>query len=246
MANRSSTYGVIQFKHPNAKSNLIERIIEYTKEHFYFGELNCENDTQTTNKTIWKWNKKYVFESSGRWSFYSTLKNFFENFQDAPFKHELDRLTLTVNYIDYEPGVQYFVKECVVIKALLLDNGQLETREQKHETTDISYCAENLIGYQIADLAFDTFTEYGIEQYVAYVTNYMKDNPNEFEDLPKLKHLAMKLQHIPIIDLYTVFSEECIHVVTDHDENPDDYYIKHILYKQNGTYHPLIEPYTHA
>lgn len=108
--------------------------------------------------------KKLEFSTSRKWSLYSTLKHYFENFETLTDKEkqEMNGLSLLFDYVDYEPGFELFEDRLIEI-ATSYENNELRTIVIQDMEKSIEINAYNLEHHEICDEAFDTFTIYGIE-----------------------------------------------------------------------------------
>lgn len=126
-------------------------------EKFYYGNLVIDpNDVD--------FDKKLEFSISGKWSLYSTLEHYFNNFETLTNneKQELNGLSLLFDYVDYEPGFELFENGLIEIAANY-ENNELRTIVIQDTKKSIKINAYNLEHHEICDEAFDTFTIYGIE-----------------------------------------------------------------------------------
>lgn len=158
MANISDTHGTLTIKKNNSKARLetIKKLL-HESEKFYYGNLVVDpNDVD--------FDKKLEFSTSGRNSFYSTLEHYFESFETLTNeeKQELDGLSFSFNYVDYEPGFELFENGVIEIEAIC-ENNELRTIETEEVTHAIEIDAYNLEYHEIYDEAFDTLTIYGIK-----------------------------------------------------------------------------------
>lgn len=246
MANVSNATGTIRFEHPNANTDLIEELIDYGNENVYYGSLIFGErfSPQFGELWSWEWDEVFDFDSDGRWTFYNTISSYFEGFNDAPFKDEVAGMKISVDYVDFEPGAELFVKDSVVIDAVLVD-GELTTREHKYVTNDIERTAQIFENYHVTERAFDTITEYGVANYKSYVSQFMAVEPNAFDDNPALRELALNISKIPTNDLLKAFRDQEVVRVTDYEDGEvDDYYITELLIEDGVIDHELIKPYS--
>lgn len=158
MANPSDAHGTLIIKKNNSEASL-ETVKKFLQESetFYYGNLVIDpNDVD--------FEKELEFSTSGRWSLYSTLEHYFENFETLTDKEkqELNGLSLLFDYVDYEPGCEVFKNGLIEI-ATSYENNELRTIVIKDTEKSIEINAYNLEHHEMCDEAFDTFTIYGIE-----------------------------------------------------------------------------------
>ena len=158
MANPSDAHGTLIIKKNNNKVSLetIKKLLKES-EKFYYGNLVIDPNDVSFDKEI-------EFSTSGRWSLYSTLEHYFENFETLTDKEkqELNGFSLRFDYVDYEPGCEVFENGLIEIKTNY-ENKELKTQVMEDSTHSIKIDAYNLEHHEIYDEAFDTFTIYGIE-----------------------------------------------------------------------------------
>lgn len=158
MANISDAHGtlIIRKNNSNATLKTVKKFLQES-EKFYYGNLVIDpNDVD--------FDKKLEFSTSGKWSLYSTLKHYFENFETLTDKEkqEINGLSLLFDYVDYEPGFELFENGLIEI-ATSYKNNELRTIVIQDTEKSIEINAYNLEYHEMCDEAFDTFTIYGIE-----------------------------------------------------------------------------------
>lgn len=158
MANPSNAHGTLIIKKNNSEASLetVKKFLQES-ESFYYGNLVIDpNDVD--------FDKKLEFSTSEKWSLYSTLEHYFENFETLTDneKQELNGFSLRFDYVDYEPGCEVFENGLIEIKTNY-ENKELKTQVMEDSTHSIKIDAYNLEHHEIYDETFDTFTIYGIE-----------------------------------------------------------------------------------
>lgn len=250
MANISSAYGTLAFNHTNSntKPALIEKFVQFSIENFGTGGLmfpeQFNSNLDTSDEWIWSWGDIYDFESEGRWSMRNTLEAYFESFEKAPFKDDLVGMQLTLDFIDYERGSNYLVKQHIEMEAGLDQDGKLKTIQHVAKLTDIKYNAPNLVQYKCVDWAYDTTTTYGVDKYLSYIGEFIAENPTTFADNTELIRLIKNKRRIPINDWLQAFKSCSVDVLNDFDDYSDASNIVDVLIDTDVMSHPLIKPYT--
>lgn len=158
MVNPSDAHGTLIIKKNNSETSLetVKKLLQES-EKFYYGNLVIDpNDVD--------FDKELEFSTSGRWSLYSTLEHYFENFETLTDKEkqEINGLSLLFDYVDYEPGFELFENGLIEI-ATSYKNNELRTIVIQDTEKSIEINAYNLEHHEMCDEAFDTFTIYGIE-----------------------------------------------------------------------------------
>lgn len=136
---------------------------------FYYGNLNISEDELEFDKPL-------NFSTTGRWSFASTLRGYFDYGFDDFTKKELQNISGLIfdfDYTDYEPGCVLFEEGNITIRAIYEDD-KLKTEFIYEESYPIGISAENLENYFIYDDAFDTFTEYGVNNFKRFLKSDLK------------------------------------------------------------------------
>jgi hypothetical protein len=158
MVNPSDAHGTLIIKKNNSETSLetVKKLLQES-EKFYYGNLVIDpNDVD--------FEKELEFSTSGRWSLYSTLEHYFDNFETLTDneKQEINGLSLLFDYVDYEPGFELF-EDVLIEIAANYENNELRTIVIQDTEKSIEINAYNLEHHEICDAAFDTFTIYGIE-----------------------------------------------------------------------------------
>lgn len=198
MANLSNTKGIFvinldELSNENIKKDekLQRELLDVFKENvnsFYYGNVvhNIETDLKS--------DIEYSFNSNGRWSFYNTLKTFFEGFsiESENIKlNDFDGLTITFDYTDVDLNSNYFVDEFLQVKAVYIKEfNALASDFLVYDSTDLDVNAESL---DTADeYVYDSFTPLGVKRIVEEMDGFAEglfyDKPylQEFiEEYPK-------------------------------------------------------------
>ena len=158
MANPSNAHGTLIIKKNNSEASLetVKKFLQES-ESFYYGNLVIDPNDVSFDKEI-------EFSTSGRWSLYSTLEHYFENFETLTDKEkqELNGFSLRFDYVDYEPGCELFENGLIEI-ATSYENNELRTIVIQDTEKSIEINAYNLEHHEIYNETFDTFTIYGIK-----------------------------------------------------------------------------------
>ena len=205
MANLSDAFGKVTIRKEGSEMSL-----QLLKKIFQeIGDLDIYDDEL----------EFYVplgFATTGRWSLSSTLEFYFDYFDLNDFsKQELKNISGLIfdfEYTDYEPGCGVFEEGNIVIKAVFEDN-ELKTEIIKGEFYPIEKTAENLEKYFVYDDAFDTFTEYGVNNF----KGFLKDEIDFYEDT-KLVEMSKKLLKMSTKKLIEFFDDNQI-IACDNGED---------------------------
>lgn len=158
MANPSDAHGTLTIRKNNSNTTLktVKKLLKESK-NFDYGYLIIDPIDVDFDKEL-------AFSTSERWSLYSTLEHYFENFETLTDKEkqEINGLSLLFDYVDYEPGFELFENGLIEIAASY-ENNELRTIAIQDTEKSIEINAYNLEHHEICDEAFDTFTIYGIE-----------------------------------------------------------------------------------
>lgn len=242
MANISDAHGTMTFSHPtNDDTSLIQQVINTSME-FYYGELWADKDTKQI------WNEPIGFSSSGRWTFYGTLDHFFNYFNEylsPEQKQQLDKITIAFDYVDYEPGVEYFANNEMTIQAIYdKEDNQLNTKTLSYTHTNVPITAENLVEYEIVDWAADTFTAYGIDalrEDVKEVRENTEVIERHYTDIhPQMTRLIENFDKISTEDWLKIFKEQSVDdFVMDTAEDPYQY--ETLFVDSDAINHPIVK-----
>ncbi|BAG09085.1 hypothetical protein [Finegoldia magna] len=197
MANLSEACGKVTIKKEGNKMSL-QLLKKIFKEigTYYYGNLLISDELE--------FDVALNFVTFGRWSFTYTLEDYFEGFDLNNFsKQELENISGLIfdfDYTDYEPGCELFEEGNIVIKAVF-KNDKLKTEIIKEKSYPIDISAKNLEDYFICDDAFDTFTEYGVNNF----KKVLKDEIDLYED-KKLVEMSKKLLEMSTKEIIEFFN----------------------------------------
>lgn len=214
MANLSDAFGKVTIRKEGKEMSL-----ELLKKVFQeIGDLDIYDDELEFDVPL-------GFATTGRWSLSSTLEFYFECFDLNNFSQQelenISGLIFDFKYTDYEPGCEVFEEGNIVIKAVF-ENDELSTEIIKGEFYPIDISAKNLEKYFIYDDAFDTFTEYGVNNF----KRFLKDEIDFYKDT-NLIEMSKKLLEMSTTKLLEFFADNEI-VFCDNGEDIS-WVVKNIL-----------------
>lgn len=209
MANLSDAFGKLTIRKEGKEMSLelLKKIFEQINT-FYYGNLNISEDELEFDKPL-------DFSTTGRWSFASTLRGYFDYGFDDFTKEELQNISGLIfdfDYTDYEPGCELFEEGNITIRAIYEDD-KLKTEFIYEESYPIYMTAGNLETFFVYDNAFDTYTKYGVKNF----KKFLKDDL-EYQDNEKFIKAYNKLLEMSSEELLEFFKDNEI-VFCDNVEN---------------------------
>lgn len=192
MANLSDAFGKVTIRKEGKEMSLelLRKIFEQIST-FYYGNLNISEDELEFDKPLY-------FATTGRWSLYTTLKDYFDfnldNFSKQEFQN-ISGLIFDFDYTDYEPGCGLFEEGNIVIQAIY-EGDKLKTEFIYEESYPIYITAGNLETFFVYDNAFDTYTKYGVKNFKKFLKEDLEYQDNEILKKEYNKLLEMSCEEL--------------------------------------------------
>lgn len=241
MANISDAVGIMTFYHPVEPPTLINEVINETNE-LYYGQLMVGDESD------FMWGEDIGFASSGRWTMYNTLENFFDIFNGASNQElakRVDKLIIEFEFTDYEPGTSYFADIRLKIQAQYDKNtNHMHTIILSEEFNDVEASSEMLVENEHVEWAVDTYTSYGIEELREDVKEVLKYNPPIREAYtglhPQMETLLKNFDKISTDEWLQVFKDQEADDIL-YDVEGDPYYYEMMFVDSDIFNHPIIK-----
>lgn len=206
MPNESDVVGTITFHSSKKDPAAIKKIIDYKNQHWRYAKIELDDghlDKDIANSPL-KWGVPYPFTSTGRKTFRQSLTKFFDNFLHTDIQGTVNGVFIRFKYKDINWSDKHLEVGNILITSYKNKGpNEMETIISEQNITSLDFNAENLEKYEYSSKALDTFTDYGIKNFVEMMEDYAEGSTSDKN--PTFEAIGRNIHKLSINELKEVF-----------------------------------------